>query len=46
MPDQPLFDLPFDNTINNLIGGLILLKATDDLDFAMLLICGKDGKVL
>src|SRR5947208_9110406 len=46
MPDQPLFDASGHHTLDNLIDGLILLVATDDLDLAMLFIGGKEREML
>ena len=46
MPDQPLFDVARNDTLDNLIGGLVLLIAANDLDLTVLFVSSEKRKVL
>ena len=46
MPDQPFFDVAHNDTLDNLIGGLVLLIAADDFDLTVLFVCSEKRKVL
>ena len=46
MPDQALLHPTGDHALDDLIGGLILLVAADELDAAMFLVGGEEREVL
>src|SRR2546428_287594 len=46
MPDQALLRIALDYTGNDLVGGVVLLVAADDLNASVLFVGGEDGEVL
>jgi hypothetical protein len=46
MPDEALLRIALDHPGDDLVGGLVLLLAADNLDAPVLLISGEEGKVL
>jgi hypothetical protein len=46
MPDEALLRVAPHHAGHNLVGSLVLLVATDDLDAPVLLVRGEDGEVL
>ncbi len=45
VPDQPLARRALDHTLHDLVGGVVLLVAADDLEAALLLVGGEEGEV-
>ena len=45
MPDEALLRVSLHHAGHDLVGGLVLLVAADDLDAPVLLVGGKDGEV-
>ena len=43
---RPFFGIALDHALDDLVGGLVLLVAADDLDAAVLLVGGEEGEVL
>jgi hypothetical protein len=46
MPDQALLRITLHHSIDNLVGGEVLLVTADDLDAAVLVVGGEEGEVL
>ena len=45
VPDQALLGVAGQHALDDLVGGLVLLVAADDLDAALLLVGGEQGEV-
>ena len=46
MPNEPFLESAFADALDDLVGAVVLLVAADDLDAALLLVGGVEGKVL